>query len=253
MNAHQIMDPVGEIAGAFETTIERFNASSPLVKLQRGEFGIHHYKSILREVFHYTREDPQMQSLVTVYFRGEDRDTVKLFLKHATSEIGHEYLALKDLESLGADVSNVASANPLPATMALTAFPFHQIMFRNPIGYLGYLYFLEFMPTQSGHIYQAALQRAGVPTAAMGFLAEHMGVDVAHNKLMIEYLKRLVHDRDDLDCIIYAMRVTAHLYSEMLRSAMHDAERPEYFGIDSGERRRLRVNHAANLHSTATQ
>ena len=101
MNAHQIMDPVGEIAGAFETTIERFNASSPLVKLQRGEFGIHHYKSILREVFHYTREDPQMQSLVTVYFRGEDRDTVKLFLKHATSEIGHEYLALKDLESLG--------------------------------------------------------------------------------------------------------------------------------------------------------
>ena len=235
----ETMDTISEIARAFQSTMSTFSSTSPMVRLQRGDFGIHHYKSILREVFHYTKEDPQMQSLVTVYFRGADRDTVKMFLKHATSEIGHEYLALNDLQSLGVDVSSVAESNPLPATMALTAFPFYQIVFRNPIGYLGYLYFLEFMPTQMGHIYAAALQRAGVPETALGFLTEHMSVDQAHNNLMFEYLKRLVHDRDDLDCIIYAMRVTGHLYSEMLCSAMNQAEMPLDFGFDPHERRRI--------------
>ncbi len=234
-----------ELAHAFESTMVAFNASAPIAKLIAGDFKIAHYQSILREVYHYTKEDPQMQGLAAVYFRGVDRDTVKMFFKHAISEVGHDLLALKDLENMGKDVSHIASSNPLPATIALTAFPFYQIIYRNPIGYLGYLYFLEFMPTQVGHIYQAALERAGVPANALGFLMEHIEADQAHNMLMFEYLKRLIHTQDDLDAVIYTMRVSGHLYSEMLRQAMDNCENPTDYGVDAGEISRMQRQAAA--------
>ena len=236
-----MLNASGAIHDAFNEAIARFNTTEPMRRLVAGDFGMYHYKAILREVYHYTKEDPQMQSLVTVYFRGADRDGVKLFLRHATSEIGHEQLALQDLAALGENTRGIEISHPLPTTIALTAFPFYQICFRNPIGYLGYLYFLEFMPTQAGAAYMAALISAGVPKEATAFLHEHMTVDQGHNKLMQDYIARLVHVQADVDAVIYALRVTGHLYSEMLKGAMQQAEAPRDFGIDPEEACQQRV------------
>ena len=65
--------------------------------LAQGRITLDQYKSVLREIYHYSKEDPQIQALATVYFRGDDRGTVKMFLKHAISEIGHDRMALADL------------------------------------------------------------------------------------------------------------------------------------------------------------
>jgi len=125
--------------------------------------------------------------------------------------------------------------------MAFTAFPFYQINYLNPIGYLGYLYFLEFMPTQAGAGYMGALRHAGVPEVAMTFLQEHMTVDVAHNKLMEEYLRRLVRTEGDLQSVTYAMHVTGQLYGDMLWGAMQSVENPMDFGRNCEEFARRRV------------
>lgn len=79
MNAEQVL------GREFEKTIRRFNAGPAISLLKEGRATIGHYKSVLREIYHYAKEDPQLQALATVYFRGEDRATVKMFLKHATS------------------------------------------------------------------------------------------------------------------------------------------------------------------------
>lgn len=189
-----------------------------------GSIRLPHYKAVLREIYHYSKEDPQIQALASVYFRGDDRATVKMFLKHATSEIGHDLMALEDLKSLGEDVTAIPTSLPLPTTIALTAFPFYQIQYHNPIGYLGYLYFLEYMPTQAGAGYMAALKAAGVPDNAMTFLHEHMTVDVAHNNLMQEYLRRLVRTQSDASAVAYGIRVTGYLYGEMLAGAIRSVE-----------------------------
>jgi pyrroloquinoline quinone (PQQ) biosynthesis protein C len=204
----------------FRAALGDFAKSPVMAMLAEGKIQLPHYKAVLREIYHYAKEDPQIQALASVYFRGEDRETVKMFLKHATSEIGHDLMALDDLKTLGADVSAIPKSLPLPSTIALTAFPFYQIQYHNPIGYLGYLYFLEYMPTQAGADYMSALKAAGVPANAMTFLHEHMTVDVAHNNLMQEYLKRLVRTEGDLSAVAYAIRVTGYLYGEMLAGAV---------------------------------
>jgi hypothetical protein len=232
------MPYANEIQDGFAQTMRTFSNSRALAFLASGELTIAHYKSMLNEIFHYTREDPQLQALATVYFRGSDRECVKMFFKHATSEIGHEAMALDDLRTLGMDVSSIPTANPLPATTALTAYPFYQIQYRAPVGYLGYLYFLEHMPTKHGSTYAQALSSIGVPTGAMTFLSEHMSVDVSHNKLMEVYLEKLVRTRADADEVIYAMRVTGQLYAEMISAAFDRADHPADFGVNHCEIKR---------------
>jgi pyrroloquinoline quinone (PQQ) biosynthesis protein C len=148
-------------------------------------------------------------------------------------------MALADLAALGEDVSEVPLTNPLPTTIALTAFPFYQVQYANPVGYLGYLHFLEHMPTAAGRSYAEGLRRAGVPDNALGFLHEHTTVDVAHNKLMEEYIQRLVRTEADLDAVCYAIEVTGDLYAIMLQGAIEDAERPRRRAVRHEETERV--------------
>jgi pyrroloquinoline quinone (PQQ) biosynthesis protein C len=191
--------------------------------LRDGRMTVEEYRSILRQIFHHTRENPQLQALATVYFRGRQRDLVRSFYAHAASEIGHDQLALNDFVTLGGDGSMVPYENPLPATTALLAYGFYQIYNLNPIGYLGYLLFLEFTPTQAGGAMMQQLARNGVPPNAMTFLKDHTEIDVGHNRLMEKYIGGLVKSERDLDCIDYAMKTTGHLYAGMLAQAMDDA------------------------------
>jgi hypothetical protein len=125
--------------------------------------------------------------------------------------------------------------NPLPETAALIAFPFYQIQNLNPVGYLGYLYFLEFLPTGSGGAIMDALARAGVPRSAMRFLHDHSTIDVAHNKLMEEYARTLITSERELSSCIYAMKVTGRLYGRMVESAVAAAEAPSDWGLSTVE------------------
>ena len=232
------MDAISVLKKEFLIVMDEFNESTPIRSLLCGELSLDQYKCILREIYHYAKEDPQIQALAAVFFRGKDRDFVKMFFKHATMEIGHDQMALNDLAVLGEDISLIPSTNPLPTTIGLISFPFYQINYLNPIGYLGYLYFLEYMPTQQGAAYGDALAKNGVPQESMSFLVEHMTVDVGHNKLMEKYLEGLVHNSDDLDSVVYAMKVTAQLYAQMLQGAMQQTEVRRDYGYASSEKRR---------------
>lgn len=208
--------------------------------LLKGQWNVFYYKSFLREVYHYSKEDPQIQALASVYFRGADRQQVKPFFRHAISEIGHDLMALEDLRKLGEDISLIPETRPLPATIAFTAFPFYQINYDNPIGYLGYLYFLEYMPTHYGQQYAEGFIRCGVPKEALGFLHEHTTVDLTHNQFMENYLEALVHDESDLKAVIYAMQVTGELYAQMIWAAIQRVESGIDYGTISYETKRIR-------------
>lgn len=214
-----------ELRARFQPTLEAFLASRPMAALDAGEMTIPQYRSILRQIFHHTRENPQLQALATVYFRGRQRDMVRPFFAHASSEVGHDQLALNDFATLGGDPTNVPYENPLPATSALLAYGFYQIYNLNHLGYLGYLFFLEFTPTQSGEGMMESLRAIGVKDNAMTFLRDHTEIDVGHNKLMEKYVARLVQHEAHLDAIIYSMKTTAHLYEQMLAQAVEYAEK----------------------------
>jgi pyrroloquinoline quinone (PQQ) biosynthesis protein C len=229
MNANEALQ------AAFQPVREAFFRSPGIRRIQEGRIDVPHYASYLKQVFHHTRENPQLQALATVYFRGPKRDAIKRFFRHASSEIGHDQLALDDLRTLGVPTENLAFQNPLPATSALIAFPFYQINNLDPVGYLGYLYFLEFIPTGSGAAIMDALDRSGIPRAAMRFLHDHTTIDVGHNRMMEDHARTLITSERDLRSCIYAMQVTQVLYSAAIEAAFADADAPSDYGLSASE------------------
>lgn len=229
------MSTFQELTCAFHAVQGAFLNSPGLRRLREHGIGVEHYAAYLTQVFHHTRENPQIQALATVYFRGHQRAAIKRFFRHASSEIGHDQLALEDLTELGLTVDTLPFRNPLPETTALISFPFYQIHNLNPVGYLGYLYFLEFLPTGSGGALMDALARAGVPRAAMRFLHDHSTIDVAHNRMMETYAETLITTERELRSAIYAMRVTGALYANMVEAAFASADRPVDYGISPEE------------------
>lgn len=229
------MNYMERIKSEFRNVFADFNNSRPIKRIASGEVTVEHYKWLMRQIFHNVRENPQIQALATVYFRGYQRSMVKKFYNHASSEIGHDQLALNDLKVLGEDVSLIPYENPLPATTALIGFAFYQIYNLAPLGYLGYLFFLEFTPTENGQIYMEMLSQIGVPKEAMTFLEDHTTIDVGHNKLMESYVSELVTSEDELNSIIYAMKVTGKLYSDMIQGAFDQVDNPKDWGMSSVE------------------
>ncbi len=208
----------------FNAVLAVFENSTAIAAMSNQTFSIPHYKAVLREIYFYTRDNPQIQALAAIHFKGDDRRMVKPFLRHAISEVGHDTLALNDLAALGGEVTNTPREQPLPSTISLVAFPFYQIQHLNPVGYLGYLFFLEFTPVQAAERYMAYLSRIGVPATAQTFLQEHAKVDMQHTKWMEGYGETLIRTEADFDSVIYSMQVTGALYAAMLEGAMRHAD-----------------------------
>lgn len=220
----------------FTRTLELFLRSRAAQRILNADITRAHYKSCLRETYFYTREDPQLQAYATAWFKGEGRTIVKTFLKHAISEVGHDQLALDDLTALGEDTAGISMEYPLPTTVALTSFPYWATQFLNPVSYLGYLYFLEALPTTAGGQLLDALTKAEIPREAMTFLLEHSTIDFAHMKLMDLYVERLIRSERDVADVAYAIRTTGKLYELMLDGAFAAAESEPDRTISLGER-----------------
>ena len=205
-------------------------ASRPMQMLASGEMTPDMYREIVREVFHYSRESPQLHAMAAIHFHGRERDMVKTFFNHATAEICHDQLALNDFITLGGDPTPVPYENPLPSTTALVGFAYYQMHRLNPLGFVGYIYFLEFLPTSIGERALGWLDAIGVPAGATSFLRDHAEIDMSHNKLMERYAEYLVHSDVELEAVGHAIDATGHLYATMMEQAVDYALAPHYRG-----------------------
>ena len=169
--------------------------------------------------------NPQIQAYATMFFEGNPREIVKMFYRHAISETGHDLLAMNDLMALGVKQEKIINSKPLPITKALSANVLQDIQFKNPIRYLGYLFHLEFLPTQNGPKYLEMLSKMGIPENAVTFLQEHTEVDIGHNKLMEIYVKEMVTSPKIFDEVADTMYNTAYLHKRMLDDAFANGEK----------------------------
>ncbi len=194
-------------------------------RLESGQIGLEHYKGFLLETYHQAGTNPQIQAYATMFFEGNPREIVKMFYRHAISETGHDLLAMNDLMVLGVKQEKIINSKPLPITKALSANVLQDIQFKNPIRYLGYLFHLEFLPTQNGPKYLEMLSKMGIPNNAVTFLQEHTEVDIGHNKLMEIYVKEMVTSTKIFDEVADTMYSTAYLHKRMLEDAFANGEK----------------------------
>ena len=222
-------DPETAIAEIKQCAREAFSVLSSSMAFQQvaaQKVGPEEYKQVLQEIYYQTRETPGLMGQFGFNLSSKRREGMKTLFKHASAEMGHDQMALADLETLGVDRTSVETQHPLPATSALIGYAHYQTTQMNPVGFLGFIYFLEFLPSMSGHQYADQLEAGGVPRAAMTFIEEHAHVDVAHTKLLDQYVRSMVRTVEDLEEVKYCIRTTAYLYGEMIGSAIRNAKTP---------------------------
>jgi len=195
------------------------------VRLAQGQLDLHHYKGYLLETYHHAGLNPQIQAYTTMFFKNNPREIIGKFFLHAKSEISHDLLAANDLVHLGVDREYILSTKPLATTAALNAFALYLVQFISPVSYLGYLFHLEFLPTQNGPDYINKLKEMGIPDTALTFIEEHSTVDVGHNRLMKDYVEHLVKTNKDLDEVVYAAHATCDLHLNMMEAAFKNGEK----------------------------
>jgi 3-oxoacyl-[acyl-carrier-protein] synthase-3 len=210
-------------------------SSSGFRKIFDGSLTLSEYKSILKQTYFYTRETPQIGAQLTGRLKGTRRDAIRDLLTHALSEVGHHELARRDLERCGENVEMLPYELPLPSTAAFMSYPFYVINNRNPVGLLGIMFFMEYLPTSAGPGLMDRLSKAGVPKDATSFLAEHAVTDISHLKLMERNFEHLILCESDSDAVAYNIVVTAKLYANLLEEAVSAAESSNHTWVDSEE------------------
>ena len=76
-----------------------------------------------------------------------------------------------------------------------------------------------------GADYVSVLDRVGIPREARSFLIDHATIDVAHTKMMVDYIENLVVEEHHYEAVRWAMETTARLYARMVEEAF---SRPAY-------------------------
>ncbi|MGE3974744.1 MAG: iron-containing redox enzyme family protein [Bdellovibrionales bacterium] len=210
---------------AWQDALSSLQGSYWFQKLAAGELELAHYKGYLLETYHHAGLNPQIQAFATMHMKDNPREMISKFFSHAKSEIGHDMMAAQDLINLGVEKELIINSKPLPNTLALNAFVLHLIQFVDPISYLGYLFHLEYLPTQTGRFYIEKLKQMGVQENSLTFLEEHATVDIAHNELMKQYINYFVTNNKTLDNVIYAVQSTCVLHQQMIEAAFVNGEK----------------------------
>ncbi|TVQ76487.1 MAG: hypothetical protein EA369_09995 [Bradymonadales bacterium] len=222
------MDYFDQVKTEWLKSVEKTNQSAWAQRLYKGDLQLKHYKAYLRETYFHAGRNPQIQTISAAKFTNEQRKLTRQVFQHAISEIAHDLLALNDLKALGHDVSKIPDEMPLPDTIALVSFPLYVINYLNPVGYLGYLFHLEVLPTMNGPKYMEILKGMGVPEEALTFIQEHATVDQYHTELIRSYLQELVQSKEDLEFVIYCAQTTCHLHWKMITGAFESVDsRPD--------------------------
>lgn len=213
------------IKSFWKSTTETQSENTWMRRLQTGDMDLCHYQGFLLETYHNTGYNPQLQAYASMYIPNNPRPIVKRFYQHAISEIGHDMLAMSDLAALGVPNEFVLNSKPLPMTTAFFANAVWGIQRKGPAYYLGYLFHLEFSPTDSGHKHIEMLKQKGIPEQAMSFLQEHSVVDIGHNKFMEQYIEALI-TTDEQEAILRESLVNCvDLHTKVLCCAFENGEK----------------------------
>ena len=195
-----------------------------------GQLGSKHYHQILKQVFLYYRNLPQLHASATAYFHGSQRKLIKDFYYYSIYKTDEIQSILNDLESIGEDIESIKVLNPLPSTMALTAFIFYQIQHNNPVSYLGNLFHNENIFRKYGKDFIFSFEKKGISRQNMSFLCEQAIEDSDQEHRVHQYLSELIKTNDDLDAVVYSARSSAYFFGQMIEQTVECTDQSTDWG-----------------------
>ncbi|HEU4734930.1 MAG TPA: iron-containing redox enzyme family protein [Kofleriaceae bacterium] len=134
------------------------------------------YGAFLAQTNYYVSHSTRLLALAASRFKLSEEPLHRRFIKHATEEMSHEILALRDLKQLGLSPSQFPE---FPSTRAFYQTQYYMIEHVSPWAFWGYILMLEGLALTKGpwllnEIRQHHGERAG------SFVKVHVAEDVEH-------------------------------------------------------------------------
>lgn len=134
------------------------------------------YGAFLAQTNYYVSHSTRLLALAASRFEFSEEQTHRRFIKHATEEMSHEILALRDLKNLGLSLDQYPE---FPSTRAFYQTQYYMIEHVSPWSFWGYILMLEGLALAKGTwLFNEVRQHHG--EKAGSFLKVHAAEDVGH-------------------------------------------------------------------------
>ncbi len=218
MTDHSSHPVIARFDRVLEEAVGRIE-DSPFVKdLAAGKRVLPLYEAYLREAYHFVRLTSSFTPLAARRMDPELLGLRQWILHHSAHEMGHELMALQDLELLGQSRESVKASQPRPGTWQWVHFFYYQVVERPPFAAMGVLYFLEGMAAKLAPVVGAQLVKTleGEQKKAVSFVQEHGELDAEHSAEGKDMLAQYCHDPRDADVLAETIRLGGHIKRFML-------------------------------------
>jgi hypothetical protein len=171
------------------------------------------------------RLEARLHQVALAAFREGQRDALGSLLSRCASGSGISALLVEDLQALGVSSYEATVSTPLPTTKAVVASAYYQLTQEDPIGFLGYLYFVCHMPARLRGAAADALARAAVPVTAARFVAAAFETRPERDEQLARRFEELIRRPRDLSLVVSTLHATAGLFANLIRGAIEHVER----------------------------
>ncbi len=203
MTDHSSHPVIARFDRVLEEAVSRIE-DSPFVKdLAAGRRVLPLYEAYLREAYHFVRLTSSFTPLAARRMDPELLGLRQWILHHSAHEMGHELMALQDLELLGQSRESVKASEPRPGTWQWVHFFYYQVVERPPFAAMGVLYFLEDMAAKLALIVvqQVLPSLEGEKKRATLFVREHGELDLEHTNEQKDVLVKYCTSQRDQDVV----------------------------------------------------
>ena len=134
------------------------------------------YGAFLAQTNYYVSHSTRLLALAASRFKFAEEQLHRRFIKHATEEMSHETLALRDLKNLGLSLEHYPE---FPSTRAFYQTQYYMIEHVSPWSFWGYILMLEGLALTKGTwLFNEIKQHHG--EKAGSFVKVHAAEDVGH-------------------------------------------------------------------------
>lgn len=189
-----------------------------LTTVQRGEVTKKLYAIYMLQTYHYTLHNSRNQALVGVRAIEENGQYLKYCFEHASEEVGHEQMAIKDVVSLGISREHLEIPDPLPETEIFIAYVYWISATGNPVRRLGYSFWAESAYDFVNPLIEKAREMLGLKKSQMTFLVSHAMIDEDHAKDVMEMLRKVCRTEKDWEDVERVMETTLSLAGNMFEA-----------------------------------
>jgi len=195
---------------------EQLTSIKPIGDVIAGTGDGRFYARYLTNVWHYAQHSATVIGLAGTRCVLSHPPLAKYLLHHSLEELGHDQWALDDLKAMGVSEAEVRKTRPVPACSAMIGYEYYLAGYGNPVGLFGWLYVLEAMGDDLGHLVAKGFKETLNLPGGVKFLAGHGEADEEHTKDIIEQIERHIKG-DDLADVHHVADVIADIYTRMFQ------------------------------------